>query len=229
MWRNDAESHARLEQPREACGLVISDGGALTYRPCVNVAKDTEEHFAISAREYAEAEESGEVVAVFHSHPNASSAPSEADLAACKASTLPWHILSVPSGIWNGCAPTVADLIGREFAHGSTDCYGLVRDYYIANCNVYLPDFPRDDDWWSNGLDLYRDFYSVAGFDLVQGEIQTGDVIIMQVHASVPNHAAVYLGDDEILHHLHGRLSRRETYGGAWRRMTWGIARHRGR
>ncbi|WP_043946890.1 NlpC/P60 family protein, partial [Ralstonia solanacearum] len=41
-----------------------------------------------------------------------------------------------------------------------------------------------------------------------------GDVILMQVRAPVPNHAAVYLGGVQMLHHLHGRLSSRDVYGG---------------
>ena len=48
----------------------------------------------------------------------------------------------------------------------------------------------------------------------------------MQVASPVPNHAAVYLGDGLILHHLQGRLSSRDVYGGYWQKITTHILRY---
>jgi len=50
----------------------------------------------------------------------------------------------------------------------------------------------------------------------------------MQIRSKngVPNHAGIYLGDGLMLHHMYGRLSRKDTYGGYWREMTRGVARH---
>jgi cell wall-associated NlpC family hydrolase len=48
----------------------------------------------------------------------------------------------------------------------------------------------------------------------------------MQVASPVPNHAAVYLGDGLILHHLQGRLSSRDVYGGYWQKVTTHALRH---
>jgi len=45
-----------------------------------------------------------------------------------------------------------------------------------------------------------------------------GDVFLAQVRAPVPNHGGVYLDGGLILHHLEGRLSRREPLG-PWRRF----------
>ncbi|KLB50036.1 Mov34/MPN/PAD-1 family protein, partial [Xanthomonas euvesicatoria] len=86
--------------------------------------------------DYAAAEDAGQIVALVHSHPNASAHASDADKAMCEASGLTWHIISVgqvdgvpecgevqtiqPSGY-------VAPLVGRQFAHGVLDCYTLVR------------------------------------------------------------------------------------------------------
>ena len=36
----------------------------------------------------------------------------------------------------------------------------------------------------------------------------------MHLEADVPNHAGIYLGDNVILHHVQGRLSSRDVYGG---------------
>ena len=36
---------------------------------------------------------------------------------------------------------------------------------------------------------------------------------LMQLQSPLPNHAAIYIGDGQILHHLQGRLSSRDLYG----------------
>jgi len=58
------------------------------------------------------------------------------------------------------------------------------------------------------------------------GEVQIGDVIVMQVKAEEPNHAAVYLGDGIMLHHMYGQLSNRVPYGGYWAERTITILRY---
>ena len=54
---------------------------------------------------------------------------------------------------------------------------------------------------------------------------KTGDVVLMSINSPVLNHAAIYVGNDMILHHLHGRLSRREP-ACLWRKMFRRWIRH---
>lgn len=223
-----AEKHARAEFPREACGLVVVKRGRRVYVPCTNSAKTPEDHFSISPEEFAAAEEQGEVVGVFHSHPNASAEPSTADLQACNASGITWHILALPSGVWRAVEPkaTSMPLYGREFVHGSCDCYGFVRDWYAQELGIALADGTREDEWWKKGQNLYLDRYEKWGFELVKdGSLQVGDVLLMQVLSNVPNHAAIYLGGDVIGHHLYGRLSGRDVYGGYYKKHTTHVLR----
>lgn len=93
-----------------------------------------------------------------------------------------------------------------------------------------LPNPDRPDDWWNDGhSDLYTDNYRAAGFEPVGGDMQRGDLILMQIRSKnqVPNHAAVYLGDGLILHHLYGRLSSRDVWGGYWRECHRMTLRHK--
>lgn len=224
-------AHAAAEYPREACGLVVVVRGRERYVPCRNAASGTE-HFVLPAEDFAAAEDLGEVVAVVHSHPDTPAMASEADLVSCEASGLPWHILSWPADDLRTIEPSgyQAPLVGRQFAHGVLDCYTLVRDWYRIERAIALPDFPRRDDWWHQGEDLYMRHYAKAGFAAVcqdQPE-QPGDVILMQLRSPVPNHAAVYLGGGHMLHHLHGRLSSRDVYGGYWQEITRCVLRYQG-
>lgn len=224
------QRHAAADYPREACGLVVVVKGRERYVPCRNAAAGTE-HFILPAEDYAAAEDLGEVVAVVHSHPDAPAAPSQADLVSCEASGLPWHILSWPAEDLRTIEPSGyrAPLVGRQFAHGVLDCYTLIRDWYQREPGITLPEFQRRDDWWKHGEDLYMQHYGEAGFVAVSQDQpgQVGDVILMQLRAPVPNHAGVYLGDGLMLHHLHGRLSSRDVFGGYWQEITRCILRYR--
>lgn len=231
-------AHARAEYPRECCGVLTVRKGRQQYVPCHNAAIGTE-HFVLPAVDYAAAEEQGEPIAICHSHPDAPPEPSAADRTACEASGLPWHILRVDAPD-AGREPELytfqpsgyrAPLVGRPFAHGVLDCYSLIRDWYAQERGITLPDFDRRDDWWLAGQDLYMAHFPDAGFvQLPEGTpLQAGDVILMQIRSPVANHAAIYIdeGYGRMLHHLHGRLSSREVYGGYWRECTRAVLRHR--
>ena len=217
-----ALAHAQEAFPRESCGLLVIRKGREVYWPCRNIGVGTDQ-FVLHPEDYAHADEQGQIVAVVHSHPGLPCTPSQADRVACEASGLPWHIVSIPNGEWTSLEPTgyVAPLVGREWSHGVLDCYALVRDWFRAERGIDLPNFARFDDWWKRGQNLYLDNFAQAGFAVVEpDELQTGDCLLMQVASPVPNHAAVYLGDGLILHHLQGRLSSRDVYGGYWQKIT---------
>lgn len=225
----DFHAHALREFPRECCGLVIAKGKSrkMVYVPCRNLAATSMEHVVMSPEDYADAEDQGEVVALCHSHPNHSCEPSDADRAMCEASGLRWYIVSLDAnGIIDQCSiePSGYEtpLLKRAYVTGVHDCYGLVRDWYMRERAVTLPDFPRRDDWWENGLNLLLDNYRAAGFvALPEGsEWEPGDVPLMQIRSPVPNHCGVYIGDDLLLHHPIQRVSRRDVYGGYWHEVT---------
>jgi len=226
-----ALEHARADYPREACGLLVIRKGREVYARCRNIGVGTDQ-FVIHPEDYAAADIQGEIVGVVHSHPGMSPEPSQADRVACEASGLPWHIVGFPSEDWVRIEPTgfVAPLVGREWSHGVLDCYSLVRDWFRSERGVLLPNFARFDDWWKRGENLYLDNFAQVGFEAVNfadlRSLQPGDCFLMQVASPVPNHAAVYLGDGLILHHLQGRLSSRDVYGGYWHKVTTHVLKY---
>ncbi|MBP3999914.1 C40 family peptidase [Pseudomonas koreensis] len=243
------ERHALAEYPRECCGLVIRENRRQVYVPCRNTATTPSEHFRLAPEDYAAAEDRGEVLAVVHSHPDYPATPSEADRVACEASGLPWHILEVRKGddeqlVAGELVTTMpegyqAPLVGRPFHHGILDCLTLVQDFYQREMGIQLPQYEREDDWWNKGQNLYLDLYEGAGFYQVN-DLRHGDLILMQIRSPVPNHGAVYLADGilksepehypapgSILHHMYGRDSRRDVYGGQWAEYTRMVLRHR--
>jgi cell wall-associated NlpC family hydrolase len=74
-----------------------------------------------------------------------------------------------------------------------------------------LGNFPRGDSWWTRGGNLIADNFKAAGFIEVQHtDIQVGDVLTFSIGRGPLNHLAVYIGGGLMLHHLTGRLSRKE-------------------
>lgn len=232
------EAAAAAAYPAEACGLVVAVGRSLTYHACRNAAVQAQDRFSIDPDDWVAAEESGRVVAVFHTHPDASAHPSLHDRISCQKSGLPWLIMAWPDGTLLQIQPdaVAAPLVGREFAIGVQDCYTLIQDYYQRELSITLPDFEREDGFWEAkqqadgtwlpGRELYLEGFAAAGFEPVGGEPQLHDVILMQVASEVTNHGGVYVGDGLMLHHLYNQLSTRVPYAGTWQRHTRLVVRH---
>jgi proteasome lid subunit RPN8/RPN11 len=230
-----AQVHAIAEFPKESCGILASG----VYTPCVNVAVDPLNDFAIAGVDQVAVLESGKTIEAFiHSHPNGQRYPSDVDMRGQITSAKPWIIIATDGAdcyeptLWGDQLP-IPELIGRPFMHGVTDCFSLIRDAFrlgkegmaAIDCKewpfdpVVFKDVPRSDAWWDDkSLDLYADGMVVNGFKPIsRDEVRVGDGFLMAIKSKTHNHAGLYLGDNLILHHLPARLSRREP-AGLWAR-----------
>ena len=121
-------------------------------------------------------------------------------------------------------------LIGIEYKHGSSDCYGLIRRFYKDNFDLNLRNYARPPDWWNTDLSLYQLNYHKEGFrplDAHPSDWRPADLFLMAVKSTKINHSAILLENGKILHHVPGRFSGVETYSGMWRNLTCGILRHK--
>jgi proteasome lid subunit RPN8/RPN11 len=240
LTENNFRKHAEDCYPNECCGLIAVVKGREKYFPCENKSNN-KDHFLLSPEDYSVVEDQGEIIAICHSHPDAPATPSQADRVSCETSRLEWYIISVDkeSSIASGeivsLTPSgyVAPLVGRTFSHGVLDCYALIRDWYKQEKNIDLLDFDRQDEWWNDSVsNLYMDGFPKAGFINTgqHTDLEVGDVLLMQIRSknNVPNHAAIYIGASTILHHLYGRLSSRDIYGGMWQEYTRAVLRYKG-
>ena len=205
----------------ECCGFVINNS---IYIECENIAKDPFNYFEISTDDWIKAEEMGQITAIVHSHPNGLPILSEADQFYQQKTAVDW---------WLVCNKKIhkfrymQPLIGRNFNHGSVDCLSILLDSYML-MGIELPNYHRENEWWHNGKDYYIDLLPKNGFYQVKlNQVQEGDVILFALAGKIANHAAIYVGNNLILHHLPKRHSKRDLFAGYWLKHYHSIWRHK--
>lgn len=84
---NEILHHAQQAQSEEICGLIAGKGGVFTRcYPLANVARDRQHRFQMDPRGQIDAMRAmraagEELMAIYHSHPDAPAAPSPTDIA----------------------------------------------------------------------------------------------------------------------------------------------------
>lgn len=224
-------AHAEKEYPRECCGLVVQSGNKQKYIECRNESVNPLDQFCMSAADYNAAEEVGEIIMIIHSHPDVPMLiPSEMDRVQCDHSGIEWGIISWPEGDFCTLSPrTDRDYVGRKWLLGHADCWTLIKEYYQREFGILLGNWSVPYAWWEGGKEnRYDDNWYNEGFREVEViDLRSGDVIMMHIGSLTTNHAAIYLGDNLILHHTFGNLSARVPYGQYYRDRTVRIVRHK--
>lgn len=218
----DIINHAKQVHPAESCGLVV-DG---TYIPGTNVADDPTETFHISPDDWQPAD------IIVHSHPQGQRYLSGADRSAQHKTRCDWWLVvkndtANTTDNWEIIKYRYAPLLrGRTFAYGTQDCYGLVEDAYML-CGIDLMKYERKGEAQEIKDNAFLSNLPKAGFYQVKfDEIQQGDVILTSICGNA-NHACIYIGNEQILHHPRGGLSRRENMGSTLYKSLHSVWRHK--
>lgn len=119
---------------------------------------------------------------------------------------------------------------GRPYVYGESDCYTVVRDWFNNETNLRLDEYPRPTDWFQTNYDTwFQDGFAKEGFrviDIPFNRLEPGDFLFFAITTQHINHCAVYVGADNILHHLFNRFSAVEPLSRLMRNSCMAITRH---
>lgn len=212
--------------PREACALIVETHSTHELFFCDNISNDDED-FVISPLNYLTAERRGKIVGVIHSHINGPDVFSDADKASSERTGLPFYLYNLESAKLSEYLPLKfsGPLIGRPWVHGINDCFSLIRDYYKQHLYLEIKDIYRAPYWWEQTGNLYLQNFADYGFRIVK-DPQVNDIVLCQIGSPVPNHGAILLENNYILHHFYKHLSCTEVFGALWRKNAKMFLRH---
>jgi len=231
-WKESFIKYAKKQAPEEACGLLAIIKGKETFWPCKNLAEGKFEFFIMDPDDWAECEDTGEVIGVIHSHPLGAATPSDTDKAACEHLGFPYYIYSIELDHWECFEPTgwkAPTLIGRKFIWGKYDCWSIISDWYLETKNIKLKEWERPKrikDFIKNPL--FEKGLPITGFNKQESNknIEVGDVLLFKTVAGTLNHVALYIGDNMILNHNIKALSCREPFDLRYQQALRGVYRY---
>ena len=231
-WKESFIKYAKEQAPEEACGLLAIIKGKEIFWPCKNLAEGKFEFFILDPDDWAECEDTGEIIGVIHSHPVGAATPSDTDRAACEHLGFPYYIYSIEHNHWEFFKPIgwkAPSLIGRKFIWGKYDCWSIVTDWFKENKNINIK-------YWKRPKKI-KDFINNPEFEFALPklnfvkqsnikDIKVGDVLLFQSVTGNLNHVAVYIGDNMILNHNIKALSCRELFDLRYQQALTGVYRY---
>lgn len=233
--KKQLKNHALQDITKECCGLFVENNG-IKYIALTNKSENREETFAIDYIQLQEAEKSGKVVGLFHSHTDEDFSVIDRHIA--EKRNLVSVIYKTKTDKFEVYKPIGLEIpyVGREFVIGIFDCFTLIQDYYSRELNIIITDSNHKNRY---RLDLENDemnnenCLAPLNHFLNNGFIQVDspkkhDVICNKYGGmKFPTHCLIYLSANKVLHQPIFRPSCVEEYGERLKKLTMYIVRHR--
>lgn len=199
----------------EICGFILEKDGTPRIFSCQNSALNPHSLFKISAREFLMAENFGNIVAVYHSQFEKDEL-SESDIKNRDHHNLPYVLYCLRTNNFSisypGQSKSKYDIyLGRIFDLGKCDCFSLVRDFYLTELKIDIPDFYRQNLWYEEDPIRIEKEARNLGFTLLSptSKLEKHDILIFSCESrKYPRHFGIYLDGREFLHHPRNDFSR---------------------
>jgi len=222
----------------ESCGLIFFDEKKYEFNiyPCKNIAKNKNNFFEISPKDYLQCSLKYKIIGCYHSHTNDSLEFSEIDKDNSNKYNIHYILYNTKKDQFNIYYPNTQknNYIGRPYITEISDCFSLVQDFLKkeANINIWFPSgmsYPKD---LKDIKGVYHDNFDEQGFIRLDKntKLQKYDGVMVaypNISEEYPSHCAIYLENDTILHQPYNSFSCVTMYDSLLKKYTKYILRHR--
>lgn len=216
-----------LDKKFERCGLLVKNKEKYTFFPCNNISKDKYKSFSIDPKDYLVAKSAGEMIACCHSHVKDASF-SATDILRSFQHNISYILYNIKKDKFYLFDPKQYDkykkYLNLDFRLGQNDCGNIIYNFFKNELkfskDIVMPDFTGiqeykdlknknlhlwDKDIYKNNM-IYFDTFKPKSFE----DLQINDIIIFNDFEKQPIHAAIYIGEELILHQTVGSPSKIE-------------------
>ena len=220
-----------LRKPREEiCGFIVKANDDFLLFESRNEATNEKKYFVTNAYDYLSASKAGEIVAVFHTHPNSIEKPSILDVINSENHNINYIIYSLKSDKfleYKPCGNKFLNMfLGKSFEIGVNDCFTLVRDFFKVKYGFNIHNVYRDKDWRKANKDLIKTEQEKSDFVEVK-DLQEDDILAFSLDKKSATHLGIYLGNNCFLHQPRNHFSKIDLVDGVFSKKLKYIFRHK--
>ena len=208
-------THAEYAGNAECCGFIALDNlSELKVIPCDNIHADKKRFFQINADDFLKYQRKFNIIATYHSHLQTTCEPSGYDKAISEEWALPFYVYSCKVGDFFLSFPTTydpPDLLGRPYVDDLQNCFRFIVDYYNKFNALKFADFNYCLDR-QKGKFGEKAAYTIKSFIRKNrlyevGDLKKHDLLLFKSDLYGFSHFAIFVGEDEIIHHEEKKLS----------------------
>jgi len=231
-YKQNIEEIANLNPDEETCGfLILNQLSEVEVIQAKNTHINKKKYFKISCDEFLKITQEHNVLAIFHSHPSKTEAPSSFDKICAKELCLPFIIYGLKTKKFFLHFPETCDaenIFGRMYVEDLHECTCLVRDYYKQILDIDISGWiknyciPREP---KKANELLEKVFKKNLIE-VNKDPRTHDILVFKFSENRTLHAGVYLGNESFVHQPEGQISSRRFLDGRWQDKIYKIYRH---
>lgn len=196
---------------QEICGLLIETPTGVSVHHSQNNAANKSKYFVINPIDYIQASEKGKIIGCYHSHIDDNFDFSEFDKNNAEKHKLTYVLYSIKADKFIEYIPQNRknNYLDRKFEIGKSDCFSLVRDYYLNEFKIKISDYQRKNGWFDENTEIIFQNFEKEGFRLLENneKWEKYDILTFGKTERELFHFMIYLDNEIILHHPHDKYS----------------------
>lgn len=232
--KSQIKQHSLEYSNEEVCGFILSNNQIVKAR---NTSFNKSKNFSIHPQDYISAENSGNIVAIYHSHPSKNDKFSEFDKLSAQNHNKPYIMYCIKTDTFHEFYPEgyTNKYIGLKFDYKLSNCFTLIKDFYKNELNIEIYENENikelKDKWYEKNSNLFDEMWKLntSFFDVNnKDETKKYDVLCFNYFdmTKSAHHLGIYLEDDTFLHHPHHQYSKIDILDEQYKRKITNIIRH---